>query len=1371
MSRLIAALVAVAMGLLASAKSEAFPTQRVHDRLWGVSANWITFTVPRTPGARTQIEFLMTTQTQCTDGVGRALCQPSGTGVVHLRSHLFDASGAMAATSTVCQSRNCFESIALTPGVHRLMIHSDLNARGIASLTLRVRVQSSPAFLGTYRETVSDNVMLDVGTPPASGFDVHSVLMPDGPASADEVTGVPSDPGNTANDWLGVDSTEAWLFDDQFRVLAADLTMSGVGPAALLLNAQQRLGRAVRYVMVRPYQRPPFVPLTITRQPIVVDNQEYARAPGPGRMRVVLNERVDTDGDGLSDSVERELGLCDGTRGYSLPTGPGSVSCLTESEVRLGGIFPGRSLAFADPRDTDSDGIADGFEVLGTDTVAAALPSAVGGRPTAPLDYQTVANAAQTLPLWGFSPRHKDMLIEIDRVGDGSLCRTPTSGCSDARDVYPSPSYTDPDAAMRALWNFRRAWASLPAQSVANPDGTAGIEVHFDVRILSRMSSNHGFVPRFIMQENGDRLGLTGLVTYVPNGGSGGRCSCDQSTLAPDPRHGGLAHYYPGVLGGGNTGCNGEISAQIGFPDLVGSHEFGHVMGLSHGGPDAACFDNPFAPRTATDTAREDKLVQPSIMNYATRYRSSLVELRERFGGQTFSVGLNLASPLPRLLSQGDRAVFGWPEDDTLLGRSTAYIASWSSVRQSYTPRECSALGPVACVDFNANGAVGQGSIATGLVEPSTPFIAGGTKPFWVSYYVCDNVDALGTARGLVDAGNRCCPTGSFATGMGACVRNGTVDSMVPASLGSLQTLFNQSMQGALVVRTQANAERRMISLHQDDLSANNSTNRADRPYSGVGKIRWTSLGKIEFEVPRRVSGQCTGDSANCAVLPDGWRGRGDVRVRAPGGQLGVARMDGPGTITAASLDNGPGALESVILGTVSRTGPFCTDGLTPPTAMDCPWGFPRFYLGTSDALDPRQTPVATDPALQDAQTFGFDFQASGLAIASWSVVNGTPTRFLIVVRRASDNVLLWRQCDVNGMCTGPAAPLLDGDGNAVLSRGQIALAVRPAIGTTAPRLGLVRTVNTAGVSSLAFREIAIGSSPVLGEASPILRPGSGSAALPVAAESALSAAFERSGNLVVGFETPDLKVSVGTTMSDPLGPGPIRLEAGNTDWGASRRIVRGPVVGAMATTDAFIASPGNTWSVFRDGRPTAEAVGTGPSGERDPALDQTFTDAVRAVGVEYFVGPLFRFAGRVDSAAFGPRFDYDESMTLAFALCHTLESSSRGRRGGLLTPRAGYAQVNSRVICPGASAWPTVPPNPIVPEFVVDPNRLSQDEQMQRIADLVMGPQWYGAIPTSPTALPSVVRDPAPVNQCSAGGEDGAWMQWAMSQQGRAAR
>ncbi len=84
-----------------------------------------------------------------------------------------------------------------------------------------------------------------------------------------------------------------------------------------------------------------------------------------GPIRIVRNDGVDSDGDGLANGAELAIGTC-----YS------STGC-----------------AAVDPKDTDGDGIRDGYEFVGK--ASELFP--------------------QEFPRWGADPLHRDIFVEVDR--------------------------------------------------------------------------------------------------------------------------------------------------------------------------------------------------------------------------------------------------------------------------------------------------------------------------------------------------------------------------------------------------------------------------------------------------------------------------------------------------------------------------------------------------------------------------------------------------------------------------------------------------------------------------------------------------------------------------------------------------------------------------------------------------------------------------------------------------------------------------------------------------------------------------------------------------------------------------------------------
>ncbi len=132
----------------------------------------------------------------------------------------------------------------------------------------------------------------------------------------------------------------------------------------------------------------------------------------------------DFDGDGLGRELENEIG-----------TNPGSESGP-----------PGEG------RDTDGDGIWDGFEVLGIRTGDTGYPE-------------------QALPTWGADPRHKDVFIESDLFyncdGDRAIC--PVSECGSR--LTGNAAMVVGDVASKC---------SGGAGFLNNPDGRNGFSIHID---------------------------------------------------------------------------------------------------------------------------------------------------------------------------------------------------------------------------------------------------------------------------------------------------------------------------------------------------------------------------------------------------------------------------------------------------------------------------------------------------------------------------------------------------------------------------------------------------------------------------------------------------------------------------------------------------------------------------------------------------------------------------------------------------------------------------------------------------------------------------------------------------------------------------
>ncbi|WP_119270260.1 FG-GAP-like repeat-containing protein [Taklimakanibacter deserti] len=163
-----------------------------------------------------------------------------------------------------------------------------------------------------------------------------------------------------------------------------------------------------------------------------------------GSLRIYRNDAArDRDGDGLGDQLEGALGTC--------ATNSGSVAGANCNEI-------------ADPRDTDGDGLQDGWEVLGKDYKYQ--------------DGNVTTTGHLALPAWGANPRHKDIFIEIDfRRLDykenlaGVAHHMPPETARQMAATYGDAATTD---------FFLKA---AHAVSMDNPDRLPGISLHLDTGV------------------------------------------------------------------------------------------------------------------------------------------------------------------------------------------------------------------------------------------------------------------------------------------------------------------------------------------------------------------------------------------------------------------------------------------------------------------------------------------------------------------------------------------------------------------------------------------------------------------------------------------------------------------------------------------------------------------------------------------------------------------------------------------------------------------------------------------------------------------------------------------------------------------------
>ncbi|MEO6456244.1 MAG: hypothetical protein ABIN97_19360 [Ginsengibacter sp.] len=264
---------------------------------------------------------------------------------------------------------------------------------------------------------------------------------------------------------------------------------------------------------------------------------------GEGAIRVICNDANlflhDHDKDGLGIELEKELGTC--------PSRSGSAKGFDCSSI-------------ADARDTDGDGLPDGWEVLGRSDVT----------------------PFQSLPLWGADPRHKDMFMEVDfmrRTGientEGTIKRMAPAVARHFATIYGDGFTTDP---LRRLAH---------ATVLKNPDGNPGISVHLDTGVDPESDADAAIYGNWGGFNAVNAISANG--NACSSGTANGDCSGVAATAAWKanmlPARRGIFRYALGYSGGGGS-CGAGFACAFNFSDLTNpAHEWGHTFGLGHSGP------------------------------------------------------------------------------------------------------------------------------------------------------------------------------------------------------------------------------------------------------------------------------------------------------------------------------------------------------------------------------------------------------------------------------------------------------------------------------------------------------------------------------------------------------------------------------------------------------------------------------------------------------------------------------------------------------------------------------------------------------------------------------------------------------------------
>ncbi|GAB4217523.1 MAG: hypothetical protein OHK0013_45100 [Sandaracinaceae bacterium] len=366
-------------------------------------------------------------------------------------------------------------------------------------------------------------------------------------------------------------------------------------------------------------------------------------------------ETNDWDGDRLSQALENDLRTCDRT---TSPNPSPGFTCASRWDCA--GYATSEECKGA-LRDTDHDGLSDYLEVY---------------------EYP---DPLMRVSLWGADPAHLDVFVELDSWDQiaGGACDTYSDGAGSGAARGINGSQTDSQAFFDRISS---AWANGPTS--VNPDGTAGLRIHYDVGTAYPQPD-----------PTDTRWGNFGA------GGTCVTCSSPAEIRAGTQCPGAFAairraaFYYvidaptstqvPGQWAGGPAFFARDASHHV--------HELGHALitGASHSGPysTTAHFSNDFGNWRSTYPSRMNYTFQDlgGTFGNVTAEWAQLSFSTRRFGWSNDMLGLSEVCPV------------GPGQDLSFLAASTL-LPSWV-LPETVT---VTGSGPSACwnVDWNRSGTI-----------------------------------------------------------------------------------------------------------------------------------------------------------------------------------------------------------------------------------------------------------------------------------------------------------------------------------------------------------------------------------------------------------------------------------------------------------------------------------------------------------------------------------------------------------------------------------------------------------------------------------------------------------------------------------------